>query len=398
LIEKFSRKKILLVGIAIKILLWIPIMLTGLLFYYGVPHMVWALIALVGIYHMIAMSVHPAWFSWMGSIVPEKERGRYFYRRNRAIGFFSILSMVLGAIILDSAKNVGFHYGNVLGFTLLGFGLLFSVSAITRIWANELLRRQYEPKLHVKKKDYFSFWSFIRKCSSSSFGKFVVFRGFLSFTVAIAGPFWVVYMLRDLGFSYVWYMAVTVAGLSFQLMFLPLLGKISDKYGNVKLIHLSMIAIALTPFMWLVSPFLGNGLTVRFYLLIVPSVLAGFGWAGYNLAVNNYLYDAVRVSKQGFCVSYMNLVVGVAIFLGASVGSVLAWLNISFMNSILFIFLISGIGRLLVGVFVVRLLDEVRHVKVFYPRYLIKEFHPLQGTIREIHNLEHMVKKVEHKI
>ena len=50
LIEKYSRKKIVLRSIRIQTMLWIPIILVGFLFYFKIPHMVVALILLVGIY------------------------------------------------------------------------------------------------------------------------------------------------------------------------------------------------------------------------------------------------------------------------------------------------------------------------------------------------------------
>ena len=398
LIEKFSRKKIVLGGVLGKILLWIPILLTGFLFYLGVPHMVWAFILLVGLFYAFAAVAHPVWFSWMGSLVPDKERGRYFSKRNRVAGFFGVVTMVLGAIILDVAKKVGVQCGNVVGYTLLGFGLLFVIAALVQIWSLVLLKKQYEPRLHIRKKDYFSFWQFLKRCPETAFGRFSLFRGVFSFAIAIAGPFWVVYMLRDLGFSYVWYMIITVASIVFQLMFLPVLGKVSDRCGNIKLMTLCSWAIVLTPILWLVPGMMSNDLWIKLYLLFVPAITNGFAWAGYNLAVNNYVYDAVSSPKRSFGLTYMNLVIGLAMFAGASLGSVLAWINVSFMNSLLFIFAVSAVGRFLVVVFGLRFLHEVRHVKKFSSEYLIKEFQPVRGVVREIYNFENMVKKVEHYV
>jgi len=398
LIEKFSRKKIVMDGVLGKILVWLPILLTGFLFYIGAPHMVWVFILLVGIFYTFAAIAHPAWFSWMGSLVPEKERGKYFSKRNRVAGFFGIVTMISGALILDGAKKFGGQYGNVLGFTLLGFGLLFVIAAIAQFWSWALLKRQYEPRIHIRKKDYFSFWDFLRTCRSSSFGRFVLFRGAFSFVIGIAGPFWAVYMLRDLGFSYVWFMIITVAGTAFQLMFLPLLGKASDRFGNIKIISICSWIIIAVPVLWLAPGIMSNDLNIKLYLLFVPAIISGFAWAGYNLAVNNYVYDAVSSKKRSFGLSYMNFVVGIAIFVGASLGSLLAWIDVSFMNPLLFIFAISAVGRLLVAMFGLKYLNEVRHVKKFSSQYLIKEFQPMQGAVREIHHLEHVVKKVEHYI
>ena len=398
LLRRFSRKKLVLRGLLGKILLWIPILVSGLLFYLGVPHMVWAFIGLVGLFYALTAISHPAWFSWMGSLVPEERRGKYFSRRNRAAGFFGVLTMIIGAIILDMSKGIGVYFGDVVGFTLLGFGILFVFSALVRIWSMVLLKRQYEPRIKIRERDYFSCWQFLRKCVETPFGRFTLYRGALSFVVAIAGPFWAVYMLRDLGFSYVWYILVTVSSIVFQLVFLPLLGKVSDRFGNVRLMRICSWFIVATPLLWLGSALIENGLLLKVYLLFVPAIVGGFAWAGYNLAVNNYVYDAVSGPKRTFGLTYMNLIVGVGMFLGAGLGSLIAWIGVSFMNPLLFIFGISAVGRLLVAVVGLKFLKEVRHVKRFSSNYLIREFRPVQGIVREVHNFEHLVSKVEHHI
>ena len=398
LLRKFSRKKLVLAGLLGKILLWIPIFITAILFYLGVPHMVWVFIGLVSLFYALTAVSHPAWFSWMGSLVPDEKRGKYFSRRNRAAGFFGVLTMIAGAVILDMSKGIGVYFGNVLGFTLLGFGLLFVFSALVRIWSLVLLKKQYEPRIKIRKKDYFSLRQFLGKCVDTPFGRFTLFRGALSFVVAIAGPFWAVYMLRNLGFSYVWYILVTVAAIVFQLVFLPLLGKMSDRFGNIKIMRICSWLIVMTPLLWILSSFIVDGFLMRIYLLIVPSIVGGFAWAGYNLAVNNYVYDAVKAPKRSFGLTYMNLFVGVGMFLGASLGALLAWVDVSFMNPLLFIFMVSGVGRLVVTIIGLRFLKEVRHVKKFSSHYLIKEFRPVEGIVREVHYLEHLVEKVEHYV
>lgn len=398
LLERFSRKSIVLTGVMIKMLLLIPIILTGVLFYYGVPHMVWVLIGLLGLFYAFAAIAHPAWFSWMGSLVPEEKRGRYFSRRNRAAGFFGVITMIAGALVLDYVKSFGGVSGDVLGFTLLGFGLLFVVSGLVRLWSWTLLARQYEPRLKVRKKDEFSFWEFLKMAPHTAFGRFTLFRGAISIVVGIAGPFWVVYMLRNLGFSYVWFMAITVSSIVFRLMFLPLLGKFSDRFGNIKLMKTCSLLVFLLPGFWLLSALISSDIGVKIYLLLVPAILGGFAWGGYDLAANNYVYDAVKQRKQAFGVAYMNLLVGVGTFIGASIGSLIAWIGVPFINVILFIFAISMIGRFFVAIFGVRFLHEVRHVHKFSSNYLIKEFKPVEGVVREVHHLEHIVEKIEHHI
>ena len=398
LIRRFPRKKIALRSVMIQILLWIPIILTGVLFYIGVPYMIWVLIALISLFYTFGAINHPAWFSWMGSLIPEEKRGKYLAKRNRVAGFFGLVTMIIGAVILDSMKNAGVSRGNVLGWTLLGFGVLFVLAALIRLGAWTLLTGQYEPRLKIRKKDGFSFWQFLKMAPSTPFGRFALFRGVFSVVIGIAGPFFAVYMLRDLGFSYMWFMGITVSGVVFQLLFLPLLGKASDRFGNVRIMGICSGLIFLAPILWIASAWISSDLGVKIYLLFVPAITSGFAFAGYNLATNNYVYDAVSVQKRGFGVSYMNLLVGVGTFIGAGIGSLIALVGVSFMNTLLFIFLISGIGRFFVAIFGVKYLREVRHVKKFSSHYLIREFRPMQGIVREVHYLGHLVKKVEHYI
>ncbi len=398
LLKKFSRKKVLIAAVMVRILLWIPIIITGILFYMGVPHMVWVLIGLVGLFYAMGAVTHPAWFSLMGSLVPEQKRGKYFAKRNRVTGFVGIITMIVGALILDSSKRFGIVHGNVIGYTLIGFGILFGLAIVTRLIGVILLARHYEPKLVIREKDGFSFWQFLKRAPSTPFGRFTIFRLFFSIAIGIAGPFWVVYMLRNLGFSYLWYMAITVAGTVFQLLFLPLLGKASDKFGNIRIMKICASIATIIPFLWVASVLLGNGLGVKIYLLIVPAILSGFAWSGYLLATNNYVYDAVNPRKQCYGVSYMSLMVGLGTFIGASIGSLIAWIGVPFMNTILFIFLVSGIARVLVFLMGSKYLGEVRHVSKFSSHYLVKEFAPMQGMIREVHHLGHLVGKVQHYI
>ena len=95
LIEKYSRKKIMIMGAIFSALIWIPIMLTAMLFFNNISYTIWVLIGFVGIFHMIMGLIYPAWFSLMGSLVPEQERGKYFSRRNRYTQFFSVVSMTV---------------------------------------------------------------------------------------------------------------------------------------------------------------------------------------------------------------------------------------------------------------------------------------------------------------
>ncbi len=378
LIEKFRRKIIVHFSIILQNLMFIPIILFGLFFS---KSSIWILIGAMGLFYAFGAAAAPAWFSWMGSLVPKNERGKYFSKRNKITGFFGLIFMITGALILDRFKKSG--------LVLLGFGVLFSLAFIFRVVSIALLQKQYEPKLEIKKKDYFSLWQFLKKAPETPFGRFTIYNSLLMIMTNIAGPFFAVYMLRNLGFSYVLFMIIVVSATLFQLIFLPVLGKISDRFGNIRLLKISGAAIALVPLLWMISP---NPI----YLIAVPQLVSGFGWAGFLLASNNYIYDSVREEKRGIGVSYFNFLVGIAMFVGAGIGGFIALLNINFINNILFIFLVSGIGRFFILAVFARILKEVRNVKRFYPQYIIREFHPVRGLVKDVHSMSDGFAKVVH--
>ncbi len=398
LIEKFSRKKIVTTIISLRLFLWIPIFLSAILFYFGVPHMVWATILFIGLSYGIMAIGYPVWFSWIGSLVPEGKRGDYFSKRNRVVSFVGIITLVFGAILLDYFKKLGVRLGDPIGFTLMGFGILFLLAMVSRMWSLKLLRKHYEPRLKIRKKDGFSFKSFIKRAPETPFGRFSIFRGFFSIALGISSPFWAVYILRNLGFSYVWFMSILVSGILFQMIFLPVLGKFSDRFGNVKLMKLCSILISLNPLLWFLSSLISSPFMLKAYLLFVPSLIGGFGWAGYNLATNNYVYDSVGPRKRCFGTSYLNLIVGIGTFIGAVIGSLIVFFDFQIIEPLLMIFLLSWIFRTLVVVFGLKYLREVRHVNKFSSQFFIREFEPMRGAVREVHHLNNIVKKVEHYI
>lgn len=380
LIEKFSRKKVLIISAIFQILILIPIIFSGVLFFYGYNHMAWVAIGLIILFYSIGAIGGPMWFSWMGSLVPENCRGKYFSKRNRVTGFFGLVSLVVGGLILNYFKTAG--------HILIGFGVLFSIAFILRGISITLLAKQYEPKLKIRKKDYFTFFQFLKKAPETPFGRFAIFITFLWIAIGIGSPFFAVYMLRNLGFSYFWFMIITVSGVLFQLMFLPVIGKMSDKFGNSFLIKISSFLFFLTPFLWVASAYLGlSDFALKMFLVFIPEVFGGFAWAGYNISVNNYSYDSIRKEKRSFGISYLNFMAGIGVFFGGLIGAGLALINISFMNIILFIFAVSGIARLLVVLIGSKYLKEVRHVEHFKSQFIYKEIKPMQGFVRELHHI-----------
>jgi MFS family permease len=157
---------------------------------------------------------------------------------------------------------------------------------------------------------------FIARFRESNFLKFVVFSACLTFATYLAAPFFAVFMLRDLQFSYLTYMGLQVCSSFASLVALPLWGKHADLVGNVRVLRLSSLLAALIPSFWLLSQ-------DPAYLMLVQ-IWGGFAWSGVTLSAANFIYDAVTTQKRVRCIAYFNVINGAALFLGSALGGFLA--------------------------------------------------------------------------
>ena len=351
LIRKESRKKILIKTVFMEALMWIPFIAIAALFYFNIitNFLPISLLLFFGIYTIFQNLGHPAWFSWMGDIVEEKSRGIWFSKRNLIIGFASVIIAILAALLLDYFKKQSLE--------LAGFSILFLLALVSRLISLNILKKQYEPKLKVKDKNYFSFWEFFVNAKNNNFGRFTIYRAMIALSSAICASLVAVYLIRDLGFSYINYMLVIMGGTFLSLFSMEIWGKFTDKYGNYKVIILSSIIIPIIPILWVLNPSI-------IYLLFIPSLIEGVAWAGMNLATGNFIYDNVSPQKRGLAVSYLNMMWGIGVFIGAIISALLIkFLNTSIVTPIIAIFIISAVARALVAVIGLSKIKEVRKMR-----------------------------------
>jgi MFS family permease len=357
---KKERKKIVLPFAFIQAFFWLPLLFVGIAYFFFGMKLLLASVLLIAFYSIIIIAgalASPAWTSWMQDLV-ENNRGEYFSKRNRMNGFVLLISMLTAGLILDSFEGKNLFFG---------FVIIFGIASIGRFVSFYFLKKQYEPKAVKDEKAYFSFFKFIKKMPSNNFGRFVIFVSLTSFAVAIASPFFSVYMLKDLNLSYLAFTIINLSSLISPIIFLPLIGKISDKFGTVRVIKLSGFLIAFVPLLWIFSIFLlkFNSFILVAYLFIVE-LFSGFVWAAFNLTHSNFIYDAVTKSKIILCFTYFSFLNAVGAFFGGIIGgqlSSISSISLFGLSGILLVFLISFILRLIPSILIGSKLKEVRPVE-----------------------------------
>lgn len=381
LIERYSRKKITLFADFLRALTWVIFIGIALMFYNGLWVGVLPLFLLIfySFYSIFVGMGHPSWFSWLGDIVDKHKRGRWFAKRNLILGVISFVIAIIASMFLDFFKKNS--------WIMLGFIILFFLAFICRLIARHILRKQYEPKIKLKKGYYFSFFEFLRQAPKNNFGRFAIFRALFAIACYISAPLIAVYLIRQLEFSYTIYMVIILAGTLFSLFFLELWGKFADKYGNYRTLIITTIIIPIVPILWVLN-------TNPIYLILIPSAVSGIAWAGFHLAAGNFIYDNVGVQKRALAVSYYNMTLGIGIFIGASISAILIkYLTLSWIKPLIAIFILGALFRFAVTLFYLPKLKEVRYTKKFKGIKSLENLIVKEGKAtlhEELHEIAHI--------
>jgi len=362
MMERHRRSQISFLGALFQAFMWLALIALGII-YYEFPSFASKVPALlIVIYCILAVFgafIVPAWVSWMGQLVHKDSYGHYFGMRNRIVGVVVIISMIFAGFMLDYFKQT---------HVFLGFAILFFIAFIARMISAYYFKKQYEPKLELKKGYYFSIWQFMARMTHNNFGLFVLFVSLLYLATYIASPFFSVYMLKHLNFSYVFFTIVMMAAPIATLIFVPAWGKFADRYGTMRTMKICSYFTFLIPVLWLGSILLlnVNQLVLLAYLVVIEA-FSGFIWAGLNISISNFVYDAVTEDRVALCTAYFNIFTGIGLFLGAALGGLISSANIAFfgMGAIFIGFIASAFFRLLVPVLMMHKLSEVRKVKDF---------------------------------
>lgn len=359
--KKHSRKKIFSILTLIQSLIWIPIILTSMIFLKQEKYAIEFLILFYTIYAFLGNFASPAWVSWIGDIVGKKDAGKFFGIRNKLGGISALISLIVAGVLLDifRKQSQGTH------LIFWGFSIIFLIAMICRLISRYFVLKQYEPKFEFKNDSYFSFKDFIKNIPKSNYGKFSLYIAMIVLATNIAGPYYALYMLRDLSFSYMQYMMISVAGSIASFIFVVKWGRFADEFGNIKLLRITSIMIPLICFLWplyilIPSPF-------NFYFILLANFISGFAWAGFNMAAGNFVFDVATPEKRGLCSAYSSIMNGIGVVIGTTIGAFLISHNpFALLNSIMFVSIISGIVRYVVSLMMVKKIKEVRETNQNY--------------------------------
>ncbi|MFX0103333.1 MAG: MFS transporter [Candidatus Hodarchaeota archaeon] len=348
LMNKHSRRSLVVKAVTFQAFAFLPMVLLAFLFASGgalvlLPYL---LILFYAILHVSGNIAGPPWFSLLGDIVPEDKRGQYFGKRNLIVGAAALLVPLSFSFLMEQF--------DLLGMLMVGFSLMFILGFVLRGISSILFRYHYDPPMTIQKSDRVSFRWFIKTLHKENFGRFTILVMIVNLGMNVAGPFFGVYMLQVLGLNYVEFIAMSFVNTIIALGLFPVLGKLGDKHGNVKLLRLGAVIVPSLPIMWL---FVSTPLQIALF----PQTIAALGWTAFNMAASNFIYDSVPPVKRGAFVAYYSLLIGAGLFLGSTLGSILFTFSpLVYAGKFKLLFLLSGIIRAVTVAILLPVIKEAR--------------------------------------
>ena len=296
------RRRLICATTVLQALTWLPILWLPYAFpAYAVP----MLLGCLAVYYAAVGFGTPLWSSLMAELVPTHVRGRFFGRRNQYMQIANFLGLVAAGLTLQ--------YFEARDNARLAFALIFGTAAGARLCSAYHLARMHEPERPSP--------SAVAEAETASFAqprllRFSCFAAAIMGAVGISAPLFALYMLKDLGMTYLEFTLATAVFVVAQFVSLRAWGRLGDLYGNRTLLVVAGAALPLLPLPWVLSPGLGAVLLLQ--------AAAGWIWAGFRLALGNYFYDLIPGGPRPRDWALHNFLGAVGTAAGALLGGTLA--------------------------------------------------------------------------
>ena len=338
-----SRQTVVCLGVFLQACMYLPIAFT---FFLGDSRVSY-LIACVVVYQVCGSILVPAWNSWMGDLVDEKHRGRYFGKRNSILSTASFTAVLLGGYILKNFQGDPARQ-------YLGFLILFSIAWLARTLSGIYLTQKYEPPYTAMPSSSITFREFFQRIRGTNFQMFVSFMLCMNFSVFVSAAFFAPHMLKDLQLSPMSFAMVQATPIITKLLVIPRWGLACDQFGTKKIMTLTSMMIPTVPVVWLFGG--------QVWYLMLIQVYSGFVWAGFEIASFNVMFETTHAQDRVSYISYYNVLNGVAILVGSMCGALIVQYNHLFLSGYLAVFLVSGLLRGVAAALFIRKIREMRTV------------------------------------
>jgi MFS family permease len=242
------------------------------------------------------------WTSLMADVVPPSVRGKYFGIRNTTHWAVVCITLLAGGQIMEWLPGSR------------GFTVLFAVSALCVVWNGWALSRYPNPPFQPSESGR-SLRMLVRPFGDRRFLSATIFISVFILLQNVVIPLFSYVMLEiiDLSTSKVT-MIIMLQNLVMMFSYYYW-GLLNSRYSTNTLLLWTFPLIAASCALWA-----GIAILPVMLILIVVHVFLGFGLAGYNLLVFNFLIGDSPKSERPMYIAVFSALTGMAGFIGPIVG------------------------------------------------------------------------------
>ena len=295
IIEKFRNRRLIcvlssfLTRLCILLIVAIPFLINTITGVVGI----FILLSFLFLQNLIGSTGGAAWNSWIRDLIPQNILGASYSKRMIIALALSSPFSIMGGIIIDTWGN---NQNSLISYAIIySFALLFGMIGLI------FLSRIPEPLMPINKEKMPILQLLKEPFNDQNYRKLMVFLFTWTFAINIASPFFTVYLIQGLGYGTLAVILLSLISLFFNLLFLRIWGRISDRFTNKAVLTFNGFLFILMVFLWTFTT-LPNKYVLTFPLLIVIHILSGISNAGIVLSTLNI---ANKLSPHGHATSYI---------------------------------------------------------------------------------------------
>lgn len=274
-----------------------------------------SLIFLLFFHYFFGSIAGPSVNSWFKDLVPEKQLGSYFSRRNRLTQTLNVCLSLALALLLDYVKGLD---GN---WELITYAWMFVAGGVLGLIGTWLLSNTPEPKSYLPKQNLFQLYK--KPFKDSNYRSFLLFHAAWSFSLSIATPFITVFMLKALSLNLSTIIGLTMVSQVAGILALKVWGKYADSCSNKTVLSLAAPLYIISLFAWPLTNMTGI-FSITILIVILINILSGIANAGIDLSLTNIGMKLAPRNEAAVYLSSKSMLIAVVSALGPLAGGALA--------------------------------------------------------------------------
>jgi len=258
------------------------------------------LVLLVALSSLFQASAGTLWVSWMGDVVPDRERGRYFGLRTGIVGIVGMIANLAAGWFLDRV-GVPLNFQVVIGVSVLlaGIGIY-------------LYLFHYEPPVTSPRLSLSD--TLLKPWQVPNFKRFLLFAIYWHLSVFIAAPFVIPYFLDQLHMTFTQVAIWSAIALTTALITTVQWGRVADRVGHKAVLTIGTLLVGSSlPICWILA-----GITGNLNFIWASAVFDALGWGAAGPAFFNLaLTSSPRENRAAF-IAMLSLANGLAGFVAGT--------------------------------------------------------------------------------